>query len=124
MTPRRRRALDPRSTTERGLGWDHQKRRAAALKVFREGEPCPLCGYPMSRRQRLDLDHVTPRVLGGTDGPSRMAHATCNRRAGAVLGNRLRGRQWTRAPRPAAVEPAWAAEDRVARIAWMSGEDP
>ena len=78
------------TTTERGLGWSHQQERAAALAAFVPGAGCPLCGRPMWRSQRLDLDHSVPRAFGG-QGPRRLAHATCNRRAGAILGNQLRG---------------------------------
>jgi hypothetical protein len=46
----------------------------------------------MHRGQLLDLDHVTPRALGGTGGPSLLAHRHCNRAAGARLGNAMRGR--------------------------------
>ncbi len=55
------------------------------------GQPCPLCGWPMLRSQRLDLDHIVPRALGGTlaDG-ARIVHARCNRSAGARLGNSMR----------------------------------
>jgi hypothetical protein len=50
----------------------------------------------MYQWQALDRDHVTPRALGGTDGPAVLAHARCNRSAGARLGNRQRGmaRAW------------------------------
>ena len=44
----------------------------------------------------IDADHhARPRALGGGDADA-LAHRRCNRRAGAVLGNRLRGRR----PRP------------------------
>jgi hypothetical protein len=45
--------------------------------------------------QPLDLDHVQPRVMGGTGGPVRMVHRRCNRRAGARLGNRIRSARST-----------------------------
>lgn len=78
------------TTTERGLGWRHQQERAALLAKLIPGQPCPLCGYPMYHpEQRLDLDHHIPRALGG-EGPRRLVHARCNRRAGALLGAALR----------------------------------
>lgn len=79
------------STTERALGADHVadlKRLKAAL---REGEPCWRCGEPMYSWQKLERDHVLDRSLGGAQGPAVLAHASCNRSAGATLGNQLRG---------------------------------
>lgn len=75
-------------TTERGLGAGHQKQRRLLLPLA-YGKACPLCGKPMLEGQPLDLDHVVPRVMGGSGGPTRIAHRRCNRRAGARLGNRL-----------------------------------
>ena len=74
------------TTTSRGLGWVHQRARAAALNTMRQGEPCPLCDRPMYYpEQALDLDHVVPRVLGGGTGPRQLTHSSCNRSAGALL---------------------------------------
>jgi len=56
------------------------------------GRPCPLCGLPMLPGQDLDLDH-----LPGTDTYRGMAHAACNRRDGALRGNRARRQQGRRA---------------------------
>jgi 5-methylcytosine-specific restriction endonuclease McrA len=81
---------DTRSTTERDLGYKHQKAKADALKAMPEGMPCPRCGLPMSKTQTLDLDHVIPRVLGGADGVTRLMHSSCNRSVGAAMGNRMR----------------------------------
>lgn len=69
-----------------GLGHDHQRRRAWLLSRLRPGTPCGRCGEPMDpRRQRLELDHVIPRALGGHGGPVRITHAVCNRRDGGEL---------------------------------------
>lgn len=87
MTRRRRRP--PGSTTRSGLGWEHQKARAAALAVFVDGTPCWRCRRPMYRGMRLQLDHTTPRALGG-QGPRALVHGSCNEAAGARLGNQLR----------------------------------
>jgi hypothetical protein len=82
-----------------GLDYQHQKLRRYLLpRAY--GQPCPLCwGRPwqygdglMWPWQKLDLDHAVPRALGG-QGPRRIVHARCNRRAGAILGNRLRGQR-------------------------------
>ncbi|MGW1559073.1 HNH endonuclease [Streptomyces sp. NPDC002144] len=78
-----------KTTTQQGLGWEHQQARAKALKDLRDGDPCPFCYGPMFREQKLDYDHVIPRSQGGTDGPRRLSHASCNRRAGGRLGAAL-----------------------------------
>lgn len=71
-------------------GAEHRKRRAALLP-FAYGRPCPLCGRLMHPDQPLDLDHSTPHALGGQHG-DRIVHASCNRAAGARLGNARRRR--------------------------------
>jgi 5-methylcytosine-specific restriction endonuclease McrA len=76
---------DRRSTTAKGLGWAHQRARAAALAALVPGTPCPYCRRPMLPGQALDLDHLIPRSRGGAGGPVRLAHASCNRRAGQQL---------------------------------------
>lgn len=74
-------------------GGEHKRARRAALAVFEDGLPCPLCRKPMHYWQALDLDHVVPLRAGGSpDGPKRLTHARCNRSTGAALGNRLRGK--------------------------------
>lgn len=79
-----------KTTTERGLGHRHQQARKRALRAHQDGAPCPFCGEGMFRTQDLDLDHSVPRALGGTKG-DRLAHRSCNRSAGARMGNRMRG---------------------------------
>jgi 5-methylcytosine-specific restriction endonuclease McrA len=82
---------DPRTTTEKGLGWQHQQLRKALLAALVPGSRCPRCGEPMwPHFQDLDLDHAVPRVHGGGNGPRRLAHASCNRRHGAELTNQAR----------------------------------
>jgi 5-methylcytosine-specific restriction endonuclease McrA len=89
---------DTRTTDQRGLGWDHQQDRARKIAAMVEGTPCPNCGLPMSKAQALELDHVIPRAMGGTDGVTRLTHAKCNRSSGATLGNNLRKRGKRRRP--------------------------
>ena len=76
----------------------------------RDGFVCHLCGHPVmdpddhrhgpltARTTRLcaSLDHVKPRVGGGTDYPSniRLSHQTCNKAKG---------------DRPVGVSPSWYA---------------
>lgn len=95
-----------RTTTEQGLGWSHQRERAAALRAFVDGTVCALCGRAMFSMQRLHLDHSVPRALGG-QGPRRLVHARCNESAGARLGNRLK-----RARRAAVVQPGRGTTSR------------
>lgn len=88
------------TTTQRGLGSSHQRDVKRARAALKDGEPCWRCGYPMYRWQKLDLDHLVNRIDGGADGPTRLAHASCNRRAGqqittAIL--RSRNQQWRQA---------------------------
>jgi len=99
-------AAPRKTTTQQGLGWEHQQARARALKNMQEGEPCPFCGEGMYLDQKLDFDHVIPRSQGGTDGPRRLSHAPCNRQAGGRLGaaltnGRRRHAAPVTAPRPA-----------------------
>jgi 5-methylcytosine-specific restriction endonuclease McrA len=86
-----RNGKDPRTTTEKGLGWSHQRQRKALLASLVPGSRCPRCGEPMwPHVQDLDLDHVVPRSQGGAGGPSRLAHSACNRRHGGQLAQQAR----------------------------------
>lgn len=53
---------------------------------------CPFCRAPIRPGQPWDLDHRIPKILAPEaiwdEGNHRPAHATCNRRHGAALGNR------------------------------------
>jgi 5-methylcytosine-specific restriction endonuclease McrA len=44
------------------------------------GSPCPLCRTPLLPHQRLHLDHIIARSLGGTDDPRNLqvVHRRCN----------------------------------------------
>lgn len=83
------------NTTGSGLGWQHQKVRRQLLAELVDGDPCWRCGRPMWRADAsgLDSDHVVDRQHGGAGGPERLAHARCNRSAGAMAGNRARRRR-------------------------------
>jgi hypothetical protein len=82
----------PRQTTKaKGLGHPHRMQRERLLRAHVEGSECELCGRPMYRAQGLQADHVIPRVIAGPRAlATRLVHASCNARAGAVLGNQLR----------------------------------
>ncbi|QDF19683.1 HNH endonuclease [Corynebacterium phage Dina] len=71
-------AKSTKTTTERGLGWDHQQQRARLLKLHVDGTPCWWCGEPMYRSQALDADHIQARGNGGRKA-DRLLHASCNR---------------------------------------------
>jgi hypothetical protein len=78
------------TTTQRGLGWAHQRLRARLLPTAWY-TLCPLgCGKLMLPGQDLDLDHPLPRALGGRAGQGRMAHRHCNRSKGSTFGHALR----------------------------------
>ncbi|NVI88243.1 hypothetical protein [Actinomadura sp. BRA 177] len=87
------------TTGERGYGYAHQRARRQALAAMVDEQPCVRCGEPMYHWQLLDLDHADDDrsvYLG-------LAHRGCNRSAGAVRGNRMRGRaarSWVPPVRP------------------------
>lgn len=73
-----------KTTTERGLGWKHQRARERLLSVHRDGAACWWCGRPMYRDknrnfdgQALAADHELARAHGG-DAAGRLLHGSCN----------------------------------------------
>jgi hypothetical protein len=82
------------TTTQRGYGHLHQAERGRRLKLYRPGDPCAHCGQPITwwpltvARRHIDLPHTADRT-GYLPG---LAHRYCNRKDGAVRGNRMRGR--------------------------------
>ena len=89
------------STSERGLGNDHQKARRRLLAELKDGDPCARClargvyhamvtGWP----QLLEVDDFPPRVVAralGIEPEKRLSWRSCNRRAGGILGNQVNG---------------------------------
>lgn len=90
------------------LGHEHASERARQIAAMRNdgSDLCwrPWCQLPMfatvakARAMgmpdwtgRLDLGHLKSRAVGGAGGPRLLEHRRCNRHAGAVLGNTLRG---------------------------------
>ena len=69
------------STSGRGYGIAHQRRRAQLLPAA-IGELCPLCGVVMLAFQDLDLHHSTSPVLDPRSVGDEIVHAACNRAAG------------------------------------------
>jgi hypothetical protein len=85
LCPGCRRAGDSRryarrgTTTERGLGWDHQQ---AAAQVLQDATHCALCGLPPRPDDPLQAGHVDPRERGGSNDPANYQpeHRSCNSR--------------------------------------------
>lgn len=46
----------PKSTTERGYGWEHQKKRDRLLRRHKDGTECDWCARPMYRDKRKNFD--------------------------------------------------------------------
>lgn len=83
-----------KTTTDRGLGWTHQKQREQLLRAHVDGTPCWWCDRPMYRdRTRnwdydptstdaasgsLAADHSQARAHGGTHA-DRLLHGRCNK---------------------------------------------
>lgn len=87
------RGATPRTTTQRGYGWQHQQARAKAITRMYDGQPCTRCGQPMYRDEArlLDLDHTDDRTTYRG-----LAHRSCNRRAGqAAAQQSMRARRTT-----------------------------
>ncbi|MET7949230.1 hypothetical protein [Micromonospora sp. NPDC005324] len=92
------------TTTQRGYGWAHQQARAAALAHLAQVGtlPCPFCTQAMTTAMRLHYDHYPPLALGG-GGPGtvrRLAHASCNCRAGQQLAQQRRTHTSTKRKTP------------------------
>jgi hypothetical protein len=94
----------PLTTTEAGLGWEHQQARKLALAMLRDGiDCCPRCGRPMFRRQTLHLDDFPSRAIArrfGITPVKRLSHAKCNMSAGGRLGRAMQLRGMVRGPKP------------------------
>jgi hypothetical protein len=87
------------NTTAGGWGWSHQQERERWKPEVNAGlVNCCRCGQQIDPYSPWDLDHTDDRT--GYRGP---AHRHCNRRAGAIKGNKQRNR----APRRPAVPRRW-----------------
>lgn len=83
------------TTTDIGLGWEHQKRAARLKREHRDGTLCWWCGEPMyldptrnpdykpgiRAAGELHADHTNSRAHGGTHA-DRLMHGDCNRQRG------------------------------------------
>jgi hypothetical protein len=75
----------PRTGTNGRYNYQHKKARAAAAAQHEDDDPCCRCGQPLGPMGRwLHYDHTD-------DGTAYLgfAHAHCNLRAGAILGNQI-----------------------------------
>ena len=119
------------TTTQRGLGYTHQADRRRLLAELRPGEPClqrfrdgTICGKPMWPSQELDRGHIIDRALGGANGPAILVHASCNRIAGAQLGNAMQAAGLVPRGIPKSIRPCPACgkiTDRGARPCEICG---
>lgn len=78
-----------RNTTQRGLGWKHQKQRARLLTKHVDGTLCWWCGEPMHKSQSLAADHTVARARGGVNA-DRLLHELCNKERGDGSRDHLR----------------------------------
>jgi hypothetical protein len=77
------------TTTQKGLGWAHQKQAAKLKRQHIDGTPCWWCGEPMHLTQQLDADHSHSRAHGGTQA-DRLMHSPCNKQRGNGDNDHLR----------------------------------
>ncbi|WP_431231513.1 hypothetical protein ACQ856_18295 [Mycolicibacterium psychrotolerans] len=75
------------TTTQKGLGGDHQANRERLLHRHVNGKPCWWCGEPMYREKErnpdgfaLEADHSRKRATHGNHGnrADRLLHKLCN----------------------------------------------
>lgn len=94
-----------KTTTERGLGWDHQKQRERLIRAHVDGTPCWWCMRPMFRDRvhnwdhdpaspdpssgSLAADHSHARAHGGLKA-DRLLHGKCNKERGDGSRDHLR----------------------------------
>lgn len=72
---------DGLSSTQRGMGYDHQQ---MAKRVLAEEKVCWICGRGATLEDPLTADHIVPRSRGGANVRANYhaAHASCNSRRG------------------------------------------
>lgn len=87
--------------------------------------PCFWCGLPYDR---LTLDHLTPKGVGGGDGPDNLVRscADCNRERGAVVARAVEMARLTHEddPRPARLAAALGLDDAYlsVQLKWAVAE--
>ena len=75
----RRREQARGTTTQRGLGWQHQKR---ARRVVANVEQCPRCGQAPTKDNPITAHHTTARAKGGADSELMPLCRRCNSQIG------------------------------------------
>lgn len=65
---------------------EHQRTREALLPDA-YGKPCPRCGKPMLKGQRLHLGHTVDLAIDPQSKGDRIEHGDCNEGAGGKLAN-------------------------------------
>ena len=91
----KRHAQQGDSAMSEPYGARHQAIRAKLLPAA-YGTLCPRCSEPMLKGQDLDLGHSEDLMFDPLAIGDRIEHATCNRSAGAALGNKHRARKPSR----------------------------
>jgi hypothetical protein len=97
------------TTTEKGLGWRHQRKVDALKRQHHDGTPCDWCGKPMyldpTRNWDYDPDKPGSGKLQGDHGemtraeairrgipiplPDRLMHGRCNQQRGDGINDHL-----------------------------------
>lgn len=72
------------TTTDQGLGWQHQQRRDQLL-LDAIGTPCPDCGTMMTDPAHMVADHSDPRSTGARKPADRVHCRRCSDRQGGRL---------------------------------------
>ena len=89
------------TTTERGLGYSHQQARRKLLAALTDGDPCARCAasgvyHPLFRSvpaRLIEVDDFPARSVAralGIEPVKALSYKSCNRRAGAILGNKIK----------------------------------
>lgn len=76
--------------TPHPYGGEHQRRRKLAVwEAY--NTPCPRCGRTMRRGQKLDFAHADEDLaMNPAAKATEIQHASCNRKDGLLLGQRIR----------------------------------
>lgn len=66
-------SADSRASKDQGMNWIRQDKRLAIY--LRDGNTCTYCGTPNTADMTMTLDHLTPYVVGGSNGQENLV--TC-----------------------------------------------